>query len=184
MTAFVVYDLEYTTWEGALARQWSGPGEFRELVQIGAVRLSSDFREVGCLSLVVLPRMNPQVSDYFIRLTGISQDRVDAGMDIAEALAALAAFAAPDAMLLSNGPDATVIAENCRLAGLDDPFLGRTRDVHAELVAASGHARSSSFELAHLFGIVDAGPDHDALADARNVAAALAKLAAEGRFRL
>jgi hypothetical protein len=37
---FVVADLEYTAWEGALARGWSAPGDFREIVQIGAVRVA------------------------------------------------------------------------------------------------------------------------------------------------
>ena len=28
----IVFDTEYTTWEGAMARQWTGPNEYRELV--------------------------------------------------------------------------------------------------------------------------------------------------------
>ena len=30
---FVIYDTEYTAWEGSLARNWSGPNEHRELLQ-------------------------------------------------------------------------------------------------------------------------------------------------------
>jgi len=29
---FIVADLEYPSWEGAHARNWGGPGEFREIV--------------------------------------------------------------------------------------------------------------------------------------------------------
>jgi hypothetical protein len=29
---FIVADLEYISWEGAHARNWGGPGEFREIV--------------------------------------------------------------------------------------------------------------------------------------------------------
>lgn len=177
MTEVVVYDLEYTTWEGARERHWSGPGEHREIVQIGAVRLDVDFRERAALSLVVRPRINPVVSDYFVRLTGIDQGQVDAGIDIGEALDRLVAFAAPDLMLLSNGSDAEVIAENCRLAGLADPFVGRTRDVHLELMAATGDRDTLSADLPRLLGLEAAGRGHDALVDARNVAAALALLA-------
>ena len=41
MTArkLIVFDLEFTAWEGSLARHWLAPGEFKEVVQIGAVRL-------------------------------------------------------------------------------------------------------------------------------------------------
>ena len=32
-----VFDLEYTAWECSMARRWLAPGEFKEVVQIGAV---------------------------------------------------------------------------------------------------------------------------------------------------
>ena len=32
----VVYDLEYTAWEGSLERNWGGPNEDPEIIQIGA----------------------------------------------------------------------------------------------------------------------------------------------------
>jgi len=175
MNEFVVYDLEYTAWEGSRARQWSGPGEHREIVQIGAVRVSPNFYERAAFSVLVRPRLNPRLSDYFIALTGITQARLDhEGIDIAEALAALDRFAGPDAPLLSNGRDAEVIAENCHLAGLPVPFSGRTRDVHPELTAACGNPAAMSADLPALFGFAASGRGHDALADARNVAAALA----------
>lgn len=34
LNAFVFYDTEYTSWEGAMQRNWSGPDEHRELVQL------------------------------------------------------------------------------------------------------------------------------------------------------
>ncbi len=185
MTEFVVYDLEYTAWQGSRERKWSGPGEYREIVQIGAVRLDRNFNELASLDVVVRPRINPQLSDYLIALTGISQDRVDTeGRDIADALACLVAFAAPDLMLLANGTDGQVIVENCQLAGLPEPFAGRTRNINSVLVAACGDPDLMSADLPRLFGLDTGGRGHDALADARNVAAALAKLVAEGRFDL
>ena len=35
----VVMDLEYTAWEGSLERGWSKPGEAREIIQIGDVKI-------------------------------------------------------------------------------------------------------------------------------------------------
>jgi hypothetical protein len=29
------FDLEYTAWEGSKARNWAGPGEHREIIEIG-----------------------------------------------------------------------------------------------------------------------------------------------------
>ena len=38
----VIYDTEYTTWEGAQKRNWSGPGEYREVVNIGAIKIETE----------------------------------------------------------------------------------------------------------------------------------------------
>ena len=34
---FILYDTEYTSWEGSLQRLWTGEGEEREIVQISAI---------------------------------------------------------------------------------------------------------------------------------------------------
>jgi hypothetical protein len=39
LNAFVFYDTEYTSWEGAMQRNWSGLDEHRELVQLSAIRV-------------------------------------------------------------------------------------------------------------------------------------------------
>jgi hypothetical protein len=55
-----VFDLEYTAWECSMARQWMTPGEYREVVQIGAVKLDADtFAEVDAFDVLVRPRINP-----------------------------------------------------------------------------------------------------------------------------
>src|SRR3989338_11023344 len=86
----VVFDTEYTSWEGAQARKWSGPNEYREIVQIGAVRVDAstpDFKEVDSLLIYVKPVKNPTLSQYFIDLTGITQETVDTrGVTLAEAV--------------------------------------------------------------------------------------------------
>ena len=39
--ALTVFDLEFTAWECSMASHWLRPGEFKEVVQIGAVRLDA-----------------------------------------------------------------------------------------------------------------------------------------------
>ena len=69
----VIFDLEYTAWEGSLGRDWSLEDEHREIVQIGAVRLEADtLDELDALECLVRPVMNPVLSDYFAALTGIT----------------------------------------------------------------------------------------------------------------
>lgn len=178
----VVFDLEYTAWEGSQERGWSGPGEVREIVQIGAVRMDGGVsaEETSALSLMVRPVIAPQLSDYFTALTGITQQHVETqGVPLSEALARLAGFAG-SAPLWSNGPDGEVVEENCRLLGLDCPIDRRQfGDVRDRLAAGLGMERDEvdSFRLPELSGLAPTGAPHDALADARAVAGALRVLA-------
>jgi hypothetical protein len=49
----VIFDVEVTTWEGTWERRWSGEGEYREVVQIGAVCADTlTLKEQGSFSVV------------------------------------------------------------------------------------------------------------------------------------
>ena len=78
---FVVYDTEYTTWEGAMARKWLGENEYKEVIQIGALKVSfPDFEVKDSLKIYIKPQKNPVLSDYCKRLTGITQAEIDNGV--------------------------------------------------------------------------------------------------------
>ena len=66
-----------------MANRWSRPGEFTELVQIGAVRVNAEtFAVEAEMDVLVRPRLNPLLSDYFTGLTGITnQDIAARGLD-------------------------------------------------------------------------------------------------------
>lgn len=181
----MIVDLEYTSWEGALERGWSRPNEHREVVQIGAVRLDAGngFAEVDAFSALVRPRINAVLSDYFIRLTGITNDRLaTAGTGLAPALQALADFAG-DALLLSNGPDDAVIVENCALIDVDNPLAAaRWHDIEPELQRIIGGPRVHSAAIPAKLGLPVDGAAHDALADARAIAAGLQHLRGQGKL--
>ncbi len=174
----VVFDLEYTAWEGSQARGWLGTGEHREVVQIGAVKLDADLdlAETACLSRLVRPRINTQLSPYLIAMTGITQQQLDAlGVSFREALTELIALG-PSAVFCSNGPDGEVLAENCWLAQLP-PLREPERFVDVRSFLSCALQRPSedidSCRLTAEFCAGASGRAHDALADARGVAAAL-----------
>jgi len=61
-TEIVVFDCEWTAWEGSLQRKWSGSGEHRELVQIGAAIIKTDtgdFSELDTFVILVKSNRNP-----------------------------------------------------------------------------------------------------------------------------
>lgn len=115
----VIDDLESTSWEGAQESGWSGPGQFREIVQIGAVRVDAGdgFAERANFSVLVRPTINPDLSDYFTALTGITNNAVARdGVSLKIALAGFADFAGAD-VVLSHGRDDLVVARDCASSG-------------------------------------------------------------------
>jgi inhibitor of KinA sporulation pathway (predicted exonuclease) len=179
--SLVVMDLEYTAWEGSLAANWSRPGEYREIVQIGAVKAGPDLKETHSFLRYVQPVLNPVLSTYFTELTGIGQQTIDnEGIDLATALKNFMEFAAGAAFIVSNGPDSDVIVDNCRLHRVECAIdLSRVRNVRPAFVsffAVKDHDVDSS-KLPDLINESRPGRQHDALSDARCVLAALRHMA-------
>jgi inhibitor of KinA sporulation pathway (predicted exonuclease) len=179
---FVIFDLEFTAWEGSLARHWLAPGEFKEVVQIGAVRLGHDFTAPESFNCLVRPRINPRLSDYFESLTGISDHRLSAeGVDFEEAYRRFLAFAG-DSVIAAFGRDDWVLEENIRLYGLKDvPPLPPFRNLR-DWFDAQGFdtSRLHSCDIGPLLGVPFEGREHDALCDARSIAAGMAVLLKRG----
>lgn len=179
----VIFDLELTAWPGSAARNWSGPGEHPEIIQIAAVRLDAGLHESAALDVVVKPRLNPILSDYIIALTGLTQERVDReGVDLAAALTLFADFASGARAILSNGGDRRYIQRNVALAGIEDPLAAMP------FASLGGHFRRAARSAAHVvssalpevFGFAAPGRAHDGLADARAVAEAVKRTLPRG----
>ena len=74
----IIWDSEFTSWSGTDERGWTGSDEIKELVQIGAVRVkTADWTKLSSFEVLIRPVVNPILSDYFIKLTGISQAEID-----------------------------------------------------------------------------------------------------------
>jgi inhibitor of KinA sporulation pathway (predicted exonuclease) len=179
----IVFDLEFTAWEGSLARHWLGPGEFKEVVQIGAVRLNAESLTVeASFECLVKPRVNGKVSDYFENLTGISNARLAAGsVDFEIAYRRFVAFAGTG-IIAAFGQDDWVLEENIRLYGLKGmaalPEFLELRSWFARhgVDPTSLH----SCDVGPMLGVPFEGHPHDALCDARSIAAGMAVLVKRG----
>ena len=177
--------MEYTSWHGAQERGWSRPNEHREIVQIGAVRLDAGdcFAERAAFEALVRPTLNSELSDYFVQLTGIDNAALAArGVALAAALDDFARFAG-SAIILSNGADVEVVAESCGLADVANPLpQAQWADIGPALQALLGRAELGSAEIPAALGLPASGPAHDALADARAIAAGLRHLRGQGKI--
>ena len=73
--SFVIFDTEYTSWHGCQEHGWHGRQK-REIVQISALRVSNDLRVLDTFNVLCKPTINPILSDYFIKLTGITNEQI------------------------------------------------------------------------------------------------------------
>ncbi len=178
-----MFDLEFTAWAGSRQRGWSLPGEKRELVQIGAVKLdASSLAITEEFETLVRPRYNPRLSDYFTALTGITNEALEAGgVDFVPAYRAFLEFT-EDAPLWAFGRDDLIFEENIRLYGWSRTFTVPPYNNVIPWFAGIGIDLTGKHasDVAEAAGSVFEGRRHNALADAHGVAAGIRKAVADG----
>ncbi|HUO02785.1 MAG TPA: 3'-5' exonuclease [Rhizomicrobium sp.] len=183
ISALVIFDLEFTAWADSMAGHWLAPGQFKEVVQIGAVRLETESLAItASFDCLVKPRVNPLLSDYFERLTGIGNARLaKEGVDFETAYCRFVDFAKGDA-IASFGHDEWVLEENIRLYGLKDvPALPRFLELRGWFARHCIDPRGlHSCDIGPLLGVPFEGQMHDALCDARSIAAGMSVLLRRG----
>lgn len=77
---FIIFDTEYTSWEGSQERNWSLDYEHKEIICISALKVNNTNNKLTIIdkfNYYVKPLINPILSDYIINLTGITQDLID-----------------------------------------------------------------------------------------------------------
>lgn len=180
MPQITIFDLEYTAWECSMARSWLSPGEFREVVQIGALTLDADsFAVEAEFEVLVRPRFNPLLSPYFEKLTGITNDRLAAeGVDFQTAYEHFQAFAG-EGPIAAFGRDEKVLEENLRLYGIKDAKpLPLFYDLRGWFAVQGVDPRGRhSCEIGPQLGVPFAGRIHNALDDVKSLAAGMERIA-------
>ncbi|MFV0626271.1 MAG: 3'-5' exonuclease [Alphaproteobacteria bacterium] len=73
---FIIFDTEFTTWEGCIVHGWND-WKKREVVQISALKVDAETLEViEEFNAYVKPQINPILSDYFVELTGLTNELI------------------------------------------------------------------------------------------------------------
>lgn len=159
------------------------PGEFKELVQIGAVKIDArTFEPIADFEVLAKPRINPVISPYLEKLTGIKNADIAArGVDFVEAYKRFLIFC-DGAPICAFGRDDWIFDDNIRLYGIKDaperpPYVNAIWTLLANGIDPRGcHA----CDVARLCGADFVGREHDALEDARSVALGLKTLVERG----
>ena len=179
----VIFDLEFTAWEGSMESRWTRPGEYTEVVQIGAVKLdAASLKQVDSFEMLVRPRVNPVLSDYLVALTGITNEALAArGVDFIIAYRSFLDFVG-EARTWAHGRDDLIFLDNLKLYGWEHalplPLYSNAVSWFTEQGIDLKGKRAC--DVAEAAGAVFEGRKHDALADARGVAAGFAALIAKG----
>ena len=183
----VVFDTEFTAWQGSAEAGWSREGEEREIVQIGAVKVDAqNWNEVDAFAVLVKPVLNPKLSTYFVNLTGITQLELDRqGKSLADALGLFSRFLDSSSLVLSNGDDFSIIQNNCGLLSMDSPLpTTKFRSVqHLLPQLLNGNDKPiSSYKLVDFVGPQGDEVAHQAISDARTIARTLRMLREQSRI--
>ena len=182
--AAIIFDCEYTAWEGSLARYWSGDNEDPEVIEIGAVKLCVEGEGLILgpeFRVLVKPTRRPRLSEYIINLTGIDQEMLNRkGLEFPRAIEKFSRFVVGCGMLCSNGEDWPFLDRNCEINRVTNPlsqmkyvnlrplfaehlgFPEDSEELHSHQLGGSGGVSETSRFVP--------GTPHNALDDARAAA--------------
>ncbi len=115
---FILFDTEFTAWEGSQKRNWSLEWEHRELISVSALKVElkennlSIIEKFNCL---IIPSINYRLSDYIMNLTGIKQVDIEKdGISFKKFIEKFYKFS-DNLNLYSYGNDYIEIEENLKL---------------------------------------------------------------------
>ncbi len=174
----VVWDTEFTSWEDAQERAWSGTGEAREIIQLAARKLNIANGEIiDEIDIFVKPIKNPILSDFIQELTSITQKQIDKeGISFADAYKIFKEFI-EDYPCFSFGEDSKILQECCDLNSI-------TYDIRVPFIDARVYFKNygidvrkyTSGTIAKAFGIELGGHVHQAMHDVNSLSLALIEL--------
>lgn len=169
---YITLDLEWNQAyaEKALAVQRRLCSRLRgEVIQIGAVKLDEKLNICGSYSVVVKPKYFKKLHRHVSELTGITQEKMDMGVSLPEAIEGFRKFCGEDFAFLTWGPDdIPMLKENFNVHGLPSEWLDKVFDLQLIFARESGDTqkqRSLEYVMEY-FDIRMTLPAHDALNDA------------------
>ena len=147
----------------------------RQIVQIAAIIFDTETgKELGHFDQLVRPTYEKVLPEFFIELTGITQQAVDEnGVSFIESLTRFADFCG-DTPIYTFDKDEEVLRQNCDYIGLKWPFSEQFTRVKALLpnwgIDPEAYSSGTLYKAA---GLDLSGHVHNALHDVRSMAQAI-----------
>lgn len=175
----MVIDIESTCWQGA-----SPAGQESEIIEVGLCLLDvASGERLEKRSILVKPERS-KVSDFCTRLTTLTQEQVDKGVDFANACSILRnKYSSKDRVWASYGDyDRRQFEKQCSARKLTYPFGFSHINVKTLFAVTHAFNEEVGMEVAlELLNLPLEGTHHRGGDDAWNVAAILSKLLLQAR---
>ncbi|MCE9552336.1 MAG: exonuclease domain-containing protein [Planctomycetes bacterium] len=180
---YLVLDLEATCCDQGMI-----PREETEIIEIGAVMVdSATLKNVAEFATFVRPVRHPRLTEFCLTLTSITQDQVDGGVGLAEAMRQVQQWADryPGYLFCSWGDyDRNQILRECEYSGFSYPFSSGHLNLKRQFSERQGlKKRFGMAEALHKVGLPLDGTHHRGIDDARNIARLLPYIVEMSKIR-
>ena len=165
---YIVLDLEATCWLG------KPPNGINEVIEIGAVKINEYGDVLGFFSKLIKPKINPKLSGFCKKLTGIKQAQLnvaDEYVKVIEEFKEFIGFDEDEFALFSWGDnDKSYLMSNCKLHNMDYHWLDSFHDMHKIYLKFKGKQNKSGLKhVVETEGFEFEGAQHSAYVDAYNL---------------
>lgn len=162
---YIIYDLEATCWEGIR-------GE-REVIEIGAVKVDETRQIISTFDSFIRPVVHPELSEFCIELTSITQQDVDHSPFFREVIPHFRNWLGEEEyVLLSWGfMDPDLLRTDCLRHGIDKSWTKHARSLKHQYAKIMDLEHTVNFKTAlEREGLKPLGHSHRAIDDSRNLA--------------
>ncbi len=167
---YIVLDIEATCWLG------KPPNGINEVIEIGAVKINEYGEVLGYFSKLIKPTLNPKLSGFCKKLTGIKQEQLnlaDTYPKVIEQFKEFIGVGEDKFTLFSWGDnDKSYFSTNCKLHRLEEDWLKNFVDMHKKYVQMKENRKRIKSGLKHVVeveGFEFEGDQHSAYVDAYNL---------------
>lgn len=171
----LIIDLEATC-----CNRGSIPNNETEIIEIGAVKTDLDYNIIDELSVIVKPTRHSILTRFCTELTTITQEMVDDGVLLREALDKVKELWDYNTLFCSWGYyDRNQLQRECKRKGIDYPFDEKHLNIKvgvADRIGLSSSREGSLGNVMRILGMTFEGTPHRGICDARNMVSVLKKV--------
>ena len=184
---FIIFDTEYTSWEGSEKRNWSLPNEHMEIVQIAGYKVqkkNNNYEIIDSIDIYIIPKINSKLSKYFIKLTNISNEHLlKHGISFEKGINRFSKFI-NNLNCYSYGNDFTIFEENFNLYNIKNKFLNKNNFYDIKIFFDRYGINTNNYSSGSIYNSVGLNVDnvniHNALFDSYSILITINHLISKG----